>query len=771
MPAPSHPIPKTGLRDAALREAVVEYRAIIQAVRTALEKAVCTGAPNAPGWIDLDAIYPDAAVIEVNGKSWQYPYTMADDGTVMLGEPVQVVEMYVPAVAVPADARLETEDDGPDNGAMIEAVNAEGQAAGTVWRVWAIRCGLSLNRVDYPPAVLREATPLFDGARVFDKTDDEHLKGQGKATRNLIGQLRNARFVESTPDATGGVQAELHLLGSSGLPPKLLEMWQRGMAGLIGFSIDASGAAKQKGAFREAVSILQIKSLDLIVEPGAGGRLIDLIESEGAADMALRQKMIRAVNAANGGKLPAGLNVDDDDALELAFREAVNKQPSPSAPLPQGEGSKELDALRKRLDLTDMREAVAASGLPSYVQDKLKAKIEKGTTPETLREAIADQRDILAKATSAGHVTGLGADFRIEAGESRAEKITKMFDDFFFAKGVHSFKECYIEFTGDRRVTGDLRQCDMARMREAAGGDENFREAVNTSTFAYTLGDSITRRLIADYRDMGQYDVWQQLTTTPVSLADFRINERTRMGGYSSDLPEVEENEPYEPLTTPSDEHATYKAIKRGGTESISMETIKNDDVGAIRQIPIKLSRAAKRRLCKFVLDFIRLNPVIYDGKTLFHADHNNLGSEALNDAGIAARRLAMLGQTEPGSLEPLSIGPKNLWVPFAQEEAAHNAFLRNTNFDKTFIQSLVLNIIPVWYWTDLNDWAMTADPMDIPTIEIGFLDGRQEPELFVQDMPNVGSMFTNDAITYKLRHIYGGTVLDYRGMQKSVVP
>jgi hypothetical protein len=44
--------------------------------------------------------------------------------------------------------------------------------------------------------------------------------------------------------------------------------------------------------------------------------------------------------------------------------------------------------------------------------------------------------------------------------------------------------------------------------------------------------------------------------------------------------------------------------------------------------------------------------------------------------------------------------------------------------------------------------------------LEIGFLDGREEPELFIQDMPNTGSMFSNDKLTYKLRHIYGGGVL-----------
>jgi len=31
--------------------------------------------------------------------------------------------------------------------------------------------------------------------------------------------------------------------------------------------------------------------------------------------------------------------------------------------------------------------------------------------------------------------------------------------------------------------------------------------------------------------------------------------------------------------------------------------------------------------------------------------------------------------------------------------------------------------------------------------------------------------MFSNDKITYKIRHIYGGAVTDYRGAQGNVVP
>jgi len=87
------------------------------------------------------------------------------------------------------------------------------------------------------------------------------------------------------------------------------------------------------------------------------------------------------------------------------------------------------------------------------------------------------------------------------------------------------------------------------------------------------------------------------------------------------------------------------------------------------------------------------------------------------------------------------------------------------------YVKTWQLELIVVPYWTDPNNWYLAASPKDCPTIEIGFLDGNEEPELFVQDLPTVGSMFNNDKLTYKIRHIYGGAVVDYRGLQGNIVP
>lgn len=342
--------------------------------------------------------------------------------------------------------------------------------------------------------------------------------------------------------------------------------------------------------------------------------------------------------------------------------------------------------------------------------------------------------------------------------QSRAEK---MLDAFFDPRdnSVRSFRECYSQITGDRRVTGSMKNCDQGAMREA----------LDSTSWSNALGDAVNRRMLAEYKVGSQYTVWRKLARIVGNVRDFRTQSRTRYGGYG-DLPAVIEGDPYPALPSPADESASYAVSKRGGTETITLEMVKNDDVHAIQSIPKRLAQAAQRTLARFVLDFLAGNAAIYDGLALFDVNHNNLGTAALSAAAVDAGRAAMSKQTEPGSGDRLGLTPQFLWVPFDLEETGVNIFRRGANIDRTFVQDLKLDVIPVWYWTDTNDWCISVDPANAPTVEIAFLDGQEEPDLILQDSPTGGALFSNDQLTWKIRHCYGGAVVDYRGIYKSVV-
>lgn len=754
-------IPAEGIVGARLIEAAAtEVRQVATLVTARLRE-------QSSDYVELEAIYPDRVIVNQRGRMMAYPYTLNADNTVTLGEPREQVMQHVDATARMTEAR--------GDAAFLEAV---GEPAGGVWLIRVIRAGESGNRNYYPDAVLRDAVRLVEGARVFEKSDAEHIAAgsqavaPGKSFRNLVGKLMHARFVEGVGTDTGEIHAELHLIQPDGdVAVRVREAHARGMSDLFGFSIDADAKAKviTRGGrkLRQATEITKVHSVDLIVEPGAGGALLRIVEAQATPsqedeDMALRQRMIEAIKAHNPRFDDANAT---DEQIEAAFVEAKAAKPA-IAPAIAADPAL-MDQVRLVEARITARDLIGAAKLPQPAKDKLLARFAEAQAPFTaadVSKAIEDERAYLARFTESGKpVIHFDEAPRVE---DRSVKIGEMLDKFFARDGVHSFKECYVEITGDRHITGALRDCDVSRMRESLG--DRFVEALSSSSWANVLGDSVTRRMLADYASLTDLQAWRRIADV-VPVTDFRTQERNRIGGYGN-LPGVNQAAGYTALTSPSDEKATYALTKRGGTESITLEMIANDDVGAIRRIPTELALAAANTLYEFVLDFIRTNGLIYDGVALAAAGHNNLGAAALDATSFAAARLAMLKQTRAGSLKRLNLTPRTILVPPELQSTAYDLFIRNQNNDKTFIQTVNPEVIAVPYWTDANDWAAVADPRQIPTIEVGFLNGREEPELFVQDMPNVGSLFSNDQVTYKIRHIYSGAVMDFRGFYKAVV-
>ena len=397
------------------------------------------------------------------------------------------------------------------------------------------------------------------------------------------------------------------------------------------------------------------------------------------------------------------------------------------------------------------------SGLPELSQARLKKQFDGQTFEvDILKAAIKDEKEYLDKLTGSGAVSGSG---NTKVTQSDMESRIKMLDDFFERKN-HSFKAAYVHITGDEKVTGRI---------EAA---QRLKASLTTASFDAILGDSITRKMVKEYAAAG-LDDWRKIVEV-VPVSDFRTQRRVRFGGYGN-LPTVAQSGPYSALTSPTDEEATYSPTKRGGTEDLTLEMIKNDDVGAIRRIPQRLGRAAARTLHEFVFDFLATNPTIYDATALFTAGHGNLGSAALDATSLAARRRAMLKQAEMDSAKRLGIPPKYIITPVDLDKTAYDLIIPPNDGSYTptapdYMKKWALEMIVVAYWTDTNNWYLSANPADIPTIEVGFMDGNETPELFVQDLPNVGSMFNNDKLTYKIRHIYGGGVVDFRGLDGSIV-
>lgn len=777
------PIPPGHAGFDRITEAVTtEFGQLMDLVRQALRDKLRGTPGNSDYYTDVSAIYADRVVSRVAGRLMAYPYTLNADNTVTVGDGAEVVMQFA-SVREAAGGDLQTFREAADGSIEVTIIQA----------------GTSKNQVFYPDAVLREAVALFEGARVFNKADAVHKAGGGKDVAALLGGIYSVRFIEGAAPDTGRLVGTFKPLSETDPTViKMTEAVKRGMQGLMGLSIDADARTAKAGKVRTVRQFTRVHSVDLIVEPGAGGGLDRLTEaatdpsdstnpqpSAGdamltklqliAALAVLAPQAARLTEAATEAQLFTGLadacaknklNMADVLAAAVAptaeadlhkLLEAAKPAAAPASGqqrLTEGAAVMTVGEFEARTRLQEARfharSAVAASTLPQAAKDKLLPELlaRDRLTEADVDAAIKGEREYLARFTESGRPTG-GLP-RIEVGD-RPKAMQEMLDAFFDDKHkdhrqVRSLRECYIEMTGDRYVTGEI---DRARLTESVG----------TDTFADVLGNSITRRMQRAYNDAVAYQAWREVCST-TSVPDFRTQERTEMGGFG-DFPVVAERGPYLDLTDPSDDKATYSVAKRGGKISITFESIKNDDVAALRRIPVNLGRAAQRQLYGFVFNTFAANANIYDGVALYHASHNNLFTTALSGAQYAAHRLAMMKQTgrDTGG-KRMGIGPSMLLVPMDLEETAADLFRRNTNNDKTFVQSLAPTIIPVASWTDVNDWVTLANKDDGPVLEVGFLDGQEEPTLLLQDSPTEGAVFTNDMISYKLRHIYGATVL-----------
>ncbi|HXF71863.1 MAG TPA: hypothetical protein VNO79_04540, partial [Actinomycetota bacterium] len=586
---------------------------------------------------------------------------------------------------------------------IAEAKDAEPD--GSRWEVVIIRAGRSRNDRVYPEAVLREAAPLFEGARVLARSDEDHIAGRGKSVEKLVGWLSEVRYER------GALRGVLTILESAGwLRTMLLDAWRRGKRDLVGLSIVAEGRGRRvlEGG-RELVeveAITKVSSVDVVFEPAAGGGFVRLVAAVGKEDDPMLEKLIELLRAAKPEVARELLREADEElvsqlkeaAPDLAAKidEARAPEPPRSEPsAPERAEPEPEDLVPATIGRFVVREALAETKLPEVVQAKIRRRFEGRAFREgELREAIRDELETFAELEKAGLVQPAERDSE-PAGRVTLDEATKVkaaLDGFFLGEDVEvegskvprfrSFREAYVQLTGDEHITGRLPQVPRGKLglSEADAGrvriprlvwdpeTQAFSEAVLSSTFDQILGDSITRAMLREYA-ASNLRIWEPLVDV-VPVRDFRTQRRMRFGGYPN-LPTVAQNAAYAALTTPTDEEATYAVAKRGGTETITIEAISNDDVGAIRRIPQRLARAAAQTLHEFVLDFLATNPTIYDSVALFAAGHNNLGSTALSAASLKAARARMRKQTDMSSGKRLGLAARYLWVPVDLEDVA----------------------------------------------------------------------------------------------------
>lgn len=261
------------------------------------------------------------------------------------------------------------------------------------------------------------------------------------------------------------------------------------------------------------------------------------------------------------------------------------------------------------------------------------------------------------------------------------------------------------------------------------------------------------------------------------AISDMKTQDRVLLNDFAV-LPTVAENAAYVNLAW-GDTKETYSPVKKGSTVAVTLEAILNDDTRGIVKIPQKLAIAGVVTLNEYVSNLFTqgagAGPAMADTFTVFDAVNHqgNSRTAALSSSELQTHLIVMAKFTNSAS-KRIGVEGRYLLVPpdlFWTANVIINSELTpgTANNDVNPIKGR-LTPISVPQWTDTNNWYVLADPRQIEGIELGFLNGREEPELIVQDQPQNGTVFTNDAITYKVRHIFGGNWLDFRAATAAIV-
>ena len=666
------------------------------------------------------------------------------------------------------------------HGQLIRAVAKQAQPPGETWDfdVLIAQAGYSRDGEWFlPREVLREAAPLFEGAQAFAN----HTGSGGPDIKDLVGWHREVRMGEEGLLSTFAVSrsaAWFQALAHDALA--------RGLDEPFGFSFDVLAQAEFReegdGLVLYFEKILAVHSVDVVHKGKLGGGILGLAANHSTtSEVKMFEKLgkkLKSVAPESARRLgdkwtPQQLLAACEDAgLELDFKENGGSAMKDETRTPE-------TAARRVL-----AQKLAASALPEAVQEKMRAQFGgRSFTEEEIEDAIRIEASTLEKLTASGALRGFGA--RAEVMRDEADRKKAALDGLWSSRdevvdGERPYRfmsEAFQDFTGHRLSPRQFfaETFHYHRAAEDWNGVRRLSASLQTNTWGEAFGDSIRRAMLRDFRDE-RFHQWKKIVSSVAPVKDFRTNRRVRVGGYG-DLQKVAEQATYPALASPTDEEVTYAVAKRGGVEDLTWEMIQNDDMGAIRMIPQRLARAAQRTLNSFVFDFLTANADIYDGDALFHANHNNTSTNALTYDNVIAGIKAMGRQTfygEEGVEVAAQARPKFLVHPTELLEEAFDVTQSSVKVvaGGNSAQPSVINRLgmePLWVpeLTDANDWYMIADPGLMDTIEIGFMDDMREPELFIEDNPSAGSGFSADKIRYKIRHVYGGAVLDFRGFYR----
>lgn len=447
---------------------------------------------------------------------------------------------------------------------------------------------------------------------------------------------------------------------------------------------------------------------------------------------------------------------EDDDSDELDEDEAPKRK---------AKGTAEEERAR----CAEIARLGRALGLPVSFQER---HIRAGTSLTKVRDAAVDAAERRRKPiiSDAGRADFLGGGYgRRGSGANSGDDFRAAAVDAILGRaGVNLGKRHPAAGDVDGSVLEIARTCISRAGKTVHGSSPELivRGAQSTSDFPLILGDVMHKATRHGYeQEPASHRQWVRTQEVP----DFRDQHRPILGS-APDLEQVNEGGEYHHGALDEDS-TSYRVYKFGKIVSLTWEALVNDNLSAFVRIQPSMGQAARRKEADTVYDLLaensNLGPTMQDNVVLFHVDHGNLAtSGAFNAATLGAARALLRKQTAVGG-GYMSLVPRFMIVPAELETSAEillasaTRVLTSTTEADTpqWIAQLALIVEPR---LPTGALYLAADSAQIDTVELGLLSENIGGPFLEEERE-----FSRDVYRWKVRHVFGAKVLDWRGLVK----
>lgn len=211
---------------------------------------------------------------------------------------------------------------------------------------------------------------------------------------------------------------------------------------------------------------------------------------------------------------------------------------------------------------------------------------------------------------------------------------------------------------------------------------------------------------------------------------------------------------------TISDSGQTAQLAHFGRIITLSRQALVNDDLSGFSDLPGKAAIRVADWENSVAWAHVTSNPVLGDGKALFHADHGNLAAAgaAISVASVGDGEAAMMGQTSLDGLK-LNLRPAVLAVGPTKLTLARQ-------FTTTITPHQMADVNPFAGTIDaLGDtnisgagWYLFAEPTALESFNFGYLQGAAGPQITPEPGFEVAGMRLRLSIDFYVQAV------DHRG-------